>query len=177
MKFDVAGEAPPARRAHTAVLRGTTLWIFGGGTGSKALNDLWSLDVEPNPSEWMWVCWKPRNPLPSNNPMSSSSKNNNSRSGGGPPSANNSKKNRSRAQSNASDFGGGGGEQELRDTPTLKHVDGPWPAPRGYHSANIVFGMMIVLGGSDGATSFDDLWLFDFRESPLHYSPSFSEDP
>ncbi|PFH50368.1 hypothetical protein AMATHDRAFT_61181 [Amanita thiersii Skay4041] len=36
---------PVPRRAHTAVLYLGMIWIFGGGNGMQALNDLWTLDV------------------------------------------------------------------------------------------------------------------------------------
>ncbi|TFK37602.1 hypothetical protein BDQ12DRAFT_699034 [Crucibulum laeve] len=36
---------PTARRAHSAVLYQGKIWVFGGGSGMRALNDLWCLDV------------------------------------------------------------------------------------------------------------------------------------
>ncbi|KIY51359.1 galactose oxidase [Fistulina hepatica ATCC 64428] len=37
--------APAPRRAHTAVYYRGKIWIFGGGNGMTALNDVWTLDV------------------------------------------------------------------------------------------------------------------------------------
>src|SRR5262245_51985978 len=36
---------PAPRRAHTAVLYNGKVWIFGGGNGMMALNDVWTLDI------------------------------------------------------------------------------------------------------------------------------------
>lgn len=36
---------PVPRRAHTAVFYQNMIWVFGGGNGMQALNDLWTLDV------------------------------------------------------------------------------------------------------------------------------------
>ncbi|KAF8637120.1 hypothetical protein AX17_003024 [Amanita inopinata Kibby_2008] len=45
-KPQLAGGAHPVpRRAHTAVLYQGMIWVFGGGNGMQALNDLWTLDV------------------------------------------------------------------------------------------------------------------------------------
>src|SRR3981081_1046226 len=34
---------PVPRRAHTAVFYQNMIWVFGGGNGMQALNDLWTL--------------------------------------------------------------------------------------------------------------------------------------
>ncbi|KAH9906553.1 galactose oxidase [Xylariomycetidae sp. FL2044] len=39
------GAAPSARRAHTACLYKNGIYVFGGGDGVRALNDIWRLDV------------------------------------------------------------------------------------------------------------------------------------
>jgi Rab9 effector protein with kelch motifs len=36
---------PEPRRAHTAVIRKDRMYVFGGGSGKKSLNDLWVLDL------------------------------------------------------------------------------------------------------------------------------------
>ncbi|KZT39815.1 galactose oxidase [Sistotremastrum suecicum HHB10207 ss-3] len=36
---------PSARRSHAAAAKGSKLYIFGGGTGGTALNDLWCIDL------------------------------------------------------------------------------------------------------------------------------------
>ncbi|KAI0337683.1 galactose oxidase [Trametopsis cervina] len=88
---------PPRRRAHTAVLYRGRIWIFGGGNGTQALNDLWTLEVGNNASveRMKW---------------------------------------------------------ELIETKGKK------PSTRGYHTANLVGNVMIVMGGSDGKECFSDIW-------------------
>lgn len=44
----IPGPHPAARRAHSAVLYKEKVWIFGGGTGLTALNDVWTLDLSGN---------------------------------------------------------------------------------------------------------------------------------
>ena len=36
---------PAPRRAHTAMLYSGKIYVFGGGSGLRVLNDLWTLDV------------------------------------------------------------------------------------------------------------------------------------
>jgi len=69
-------------------------------------------------------------------------------------------------------FGGDNGLHVLNDVWTLDvgtSVDGVrWeqltitgrkrPLPRGYHTANLVQNVMIVVGGSDGRECFQDIW-------------------
>jgi len=40
------GAAPCARAAHSATMVGGRMYIFGGNTGKKRLNDLYSLDTQ-----------------------------------------------------------------------------------------------------------------------------------
>lgn len=50
------GDAPSARRAHSSVsLDDQHIAIFGGGDGSKALNDVYVLDAEPSRLHWTKV--------------------------------------------------------------------------------------------------------------------------
>lgn len=94
---------PAPRRAHTAVLYGGKVYIFAGGNGLIALNDLWTLDV-------------------------------------------------SRLDASFRDA----------DSTDLKwslvETKGEPPAPRGYHTANLVGNVMVVVGGSDGRECFSDVW-------------------
>lgn len=106
---------PAPRRAHTAVLYNGKIYIFGGGNGLTALNDLWTLDVSRL------------------DPTSQSSYS----YGGG-------------------SFGGSSANGSLRWT--LVETQGEPPAPRGYHTANLVGNVMIVVGGSDGRECFSDVW-------------------
>jgi Rab9 effector protein with kelch motifs len=89
---------PLPRRAHTAVLYKHKLYIFGGGNGVKALNDVWSLDTSVPVEKMRW-------------------------------------------------------EKVL--------TIGSRPGPRGYHTANLVGNIMIVVGGSDGRDCFADIWVLN----------------
>ncbi|PCH42996.1 galactose oxidase [Wolfiporia cocos MD-104 SS10] len=86
---------PPPRRAHTAVLYKNKVWVFGGGNGMEALNDVWTLDI-----------------------------------------------------------GAPGDRMQWEQMPTK----GTKPTPRGYHTANLVGNVMVVVGGSDGRECFSDIW-------------------
>lgn len=70
-------------------------------------------------------------------------------------------------------FGGGNGSEAVNDVWTLEvghsaipsqmrwekvRIEGPAPGPRGYHTANIVGNVMVIIGGSDGKEGFDDVW-------------------
>ncbi|KAG1740158.1 uncharacterized protein EDB91DRAFT_1282957 [Suillus paluster] len=95
---------PAPRRAHTAVLYNGKIYIFGGGNGLTALNDLWALDTYS--------------------------------------------------------YGGGsfGGSTSNGLRWSRIETTGELPAPRGYHTANLVGNVMIVIGGSDGRECFSDVW-------------------
>lgn len=88
---------PPPRRAHTAVLFRGRIYVFGGGNGSMALNDLWTLEVgnTANVDRMKW---------------------------------------------------------ELMQTRGRK------PTARGYHTANLIGNVMVIVGGSDGRECFSDIW-------------------
>ncbi|TFY73028.1 hypothetical protein EWM64_g10984, partial [Hericium alpestre] len=104
-------DVPPPRRAHTSVYYQGKVWVFGGGNGMQALNDLWTLDVSGPMDKMKW---------------------------------------------------------ESVDTGRKR------PSPRGYHTANLIGNVMIILGGSDGRECFSDVWclnlgmdLSSLQELPL----------
>jgi len=105
------GALPPPRRAHTTVLYQNCLYVFGGGTGERPLNDVWCMDVSVPIEKMHW--------------------------------------------------------EEIIIT------EGPQPGPRGYHTANLVTNMMVVMGGSDGRGSFNDVWVLNMGlfclRSEAHY--------
>lgn len=89
---------PLPRRAHTAVLYRSKLYIFGGGNGVKALNDVWCLDTSVPVEKMRW--------------------------------------------------------EQIK-------TSGSRPGPRGYHTANLVGNIMIIVGGSDGRECFSDIWVLN----------------
>ncbi|KZV71745.1 galactose oxidase [Peniophora sp. CONT] len=88
---------PPPRRAHTAVHYKGRIWVFGGGNGMTALNDVWALDLNAQ-GEAVW--------------------------------------------------------EEIKTSRRR-------PSPRGYHTANLIGNVMVVVGGSDGRDCFSDVWALD----------------
>ncbi|KAK5992834.1 Protein GLUTELIN PRECURSOR ACCUMULATION 3-like protein [Cladobotryum mycophilum] len=101
----VGDKLPSKRRAHTACLYKNGIYVFGGGDGIRALNDIWRLDV----SDTSKMSWKL---------ISSAEKTSQ-------------------------------GSKDRR------------PKARGYHTANMVGGKLIIYGGSDGGECFDDVWVYD----------------
>ncbi|KAI0255637.1 hypothetical protein BJV78DRAFT_690122 [Lactifluus subvellereus] len=89
-------DVPPPRRAHTTVLYQNKIWVFGGGNGLQALNDVWTLDVSGSLDRMKW--------------------------------------------------------EQVTISGRKR------PSPRGYHTANLVQNVMIVVGGSDGRECFQDIW-------------------
>ena len=100
---------PRPRRAHTTVLFKNKLVVFGGGNGTTALNDVWTLDVSVPPDRMRW---------------------------------------------------------------TKQQTTGNRPSPRGYHTANLVENIMIIVGGSDGRQTFSDIFCLNLGE--LKFLTSFS---
>ena len=41
---------------------------------------------------------------------------------------------------------------------------GKKPTPRGYHTANLIGNVMVVVGGSDGRECFSDIWCLNLGE-------------
>ncbi|KAG8215216.1 hypothetical protein J3R82DRAFT_8759 [Butyriboletus roseoflavus] len=99
---------PAPRRAHTAVLYNGKIYIFGGGNGLTALNDLWTLDVSHLDTSLRGI---------SNGTLKW----------------------------------------------TLIKTEGKVPSPRGYHTANLVGNVMVIVGGSDGQECFSDVWCLNLE--------------
>jgi Kelch motif/Galactose oxidase, central domain len=104
-------DVPPPRRAHTTVLYQNKIWVFGGGNGLQALNDVWALDVGGSLDRMKW--------------------------------------------------------EQVTITGRKR------PSPRGYHTANLVQNVMIVVGGSDGRECFQDIWCLNLGVSPQPNIASF----
>ncbi|KAN0065252.1 hypothetical protein ACQY0O_001749 [Thecaphora frezii] len=142
-KPKVTGEVPPARRAHSATMINQRLFVFAGGDGPNYFNDLYIFDT-------VSLRWSKPEVY------------------GTPPSP------RRAHTANYHDgqliiFGGGNGVGALNDVHVLDVHDlsklewrkleckGKIPIGRGYHTTNLVDSKLIVIGGSDGHMSFNDI--------------------
>ena len=57
MIVPVVGSTPGRRYGHTIVFSKPHLLVFGGNTGSEAVNDVWCLSVEKAPFSWTKLNW------------------------------------------------------------------------------------------------------------------------
>ena len=152
------GDIPPPCRAHTATLVDRKIYVWGGGEGPTYYNDLYILDTISH--RWYKPTMSSPLPLPR----------------------------RAHTAVLYKDtiyvFGGGNGHRALNDVwalDTSVGIDrlrwecvsvngsgsesrGAKPAPRGYHTANLVGNMMIVVGGSDGRQTFSDIYCLNLGE-------------
>ncbi|OBZ74514.1 Dynein alpha chain, flagellar outer arm [Grifola frondosa] len=141
---EMLGDIPPPCRAHTATLVDRRIVVFGGGETSVYYNDTYVLDTVMR----RWV-----RPVFADEPP--------------PRRAHTAVLYRNKIWI----FGGGNGLEALNDVWTLEvggpiermrweHVEtrGKKPTPRGYHTANLIGNVMVVVGGSDGRECFSDIW-------------------
>lgn len=145
----LTGDMPPPCRAHTATLVDRRIFFFGGGEGPSYYNTLYMLDTQTR----RWTHIQPPEPLPA------------------PRRAHTAVLYRGKLWI----FGGGNGVKALNDVWCLDttvspekmkwegplKTHGPRPGPRGYHTANLVGNIMIVIGGSDGRDCFSDIWVLN----------------
>ncbi|KAE8215678.1 hypothetical protein CF327_g1070 [Tilletia walkeri] len=139
----VEGEYPPSRRAHSATMVDRRLFVFAGGDGPAYYNDVWVFDT-------VALRWSKPEVY------------------GSPPSPRRAHTS-SYWEQQLIVFGGGNGIGALNDVFSLDLRDldrlewrkwdcfGKKPIGRGYHTSNLVDGKLIVIGGSDGHTSFGDI--------------------
>lgn len=154
----ISGEAAPSkRRAHTACFYKSGIYIFGGGDGVRALNDVWRLDV----SDTRNMSWKLISA-----PTAASS------SGDDSP---HETKPRARGYHTANMvgskliiFGGSDGGECFRDvwifdveTQAFASVHIPISYPRLSHTATIVGSYLFVIGGHDGVEYSDEVLLLN----------------
>lgn len=145
---EMTGDLPPPCRAHTATLVDRRIFIFGGGEGPSYYNSLYIIDTVSR----KWTHTNPPEPLPL------------------PRRAHTTVLYRNKLYI----FGGGNGVKALNDVWSLDtsvpvermrwellKTHGEKPGPRGYHTANLVGNIMIVIGGSDGRDCFSDIWVLN----------------
>ena len=144
---DTIGDIPPPSRAHTATLVDRKIVIFGGGVDEVYYNSVAILDTATR----QWSRPDIAGILPAQRRSHSAVL----------------------YGQKLVIFGGGTGVTALNDVWTLDlsqphrmrweevKTKGVAPKCRGYHTANLVGHVMIVIGGSDGIALFDDVWLLN----------------
>lgn len=149
----IGDQVPSARRAHTACLYKSGIYVFGGGDGVRALNDIWCLDV----SDMSKVSWRL---------VSGPNKNASSDAGTKP---------RARGYHTANMvgsklivYGGSDGGECFNDvwvydvdTQLWKAVQIPVPFPRLSHTSTLVGSYLFIIGGHDGEDYSDDVLLLN----------------
>lgn len=150
---DTKGDVPPACRAHTTTLVDRKLVVFGGGQGAIYYDTVYVLDI----STRTWTRPNIKAPFPPCRRAHTAVL----------------------YQQKIWVFGGGNGMTALHDVWTLdvsdmahmkweqQHPTGRKPDPRGYHTANLVGNVMIVVGGSNAKEFFHDIWCLDLGMSDL----------
>ncbi|CZR55116.1 probable host cell factor 2 [Phialocephala subalpina] len=152
-KPKIAGDRQPSkRRAHTACLWRNGIYVFGGGDGVRALNDVWRLDV----ADTNKMSWKLISP-----PSSSSVEDKTKPKARGYHTAN-------MVGSKLIIFGGSDGGECFRDvwvfdveTLTFSPVHIPISYPRLSHTATIVGSYLFVIGGHDGVEYSNEVLLLN----------------
>lgn len=141
---------PSKRRAHTACLYKNGIYVFGGGDGIRALNDIWRLDVsDVNKMSWKLV-YDPSGDADEDEPKAR-----------GYHTAN-------MVGSKLIIYGGSDGGECFDDvwvydvdTHVWKEVDLPVTFRRLSHTATIVGSYLFVIGGHDGNDYCNDLLLLN----------------
>ncbi|KAF7304735.1 hypothetical protein MKEN_01187600 [Mycena kentingensis (nom. inval.)] len=143
---DTNGETPPPSRAHTATAVDRRIVVYGGGQGSTYYDSVYVFDTVMR--RWSKPTISGPKPPPRRAHTAVLYK------------------------GKIYMFGGGNGMTALNDVWTLDvsaiasgkmrweelATSGRKPGHRGYHTANLVSNVMIVIGGSDGKDCFNDMW-------------------
>lgn len=153
-------KSPSKRRAHTACLYKNGVYVFGGGDGIRALNDIWRLDVsDPNKMSWRMI----------NGPSYGNSKSSGNTKSTDPT------RPRARGYHTANMvgskliiFGGSDGGECFNDvwvydvdTNLWRTVDISMSFRRLSHTATIVGSYLFVIGGHDGNEYSNDVLLLN----------------
>lgn len=152
-KPKISGDRQPSkRRAHTACLWRNGIYVFGGGDGVRALNDVWRLDVaDTNKMSWKLI----------SAPSSGSIEDKTKPKARGYHTAN-------MVGSKLIIFGGSDGGECFRDvwvfdveTQAFSPVHIPLSYPRLSHTATIVGSYLFVIGGHDGVEYSNEVLLLN----------------
>ncbi|CAZ83610.1 unnamed protein product [Tuber melanosporum] len=141
------GQQPSRRRAHTACLHKNGIYVFGGGDGVRALNDVWRLDVSDltKPS-WKLISAPPRPARPAARGYHTANM----------------------VGSKLIVFGGSDGDECFRDVWVFDLETNVWKCvsiktsyPRLSHTATIVGSYLFVVGGHDGVEYSSEVLLLN----------------
>ncbi|KAI0860156.1 galactose oxidase [Xylaria cubensis] len=151
----IGEQMPSARRAHTACLYKNGIYVFGGGDGVRALNDIWRLDV----SDMSKMSWRlVSSPNKSSSDLGAAAN-----------------KPRARGYHTANMVGskliiyGGSDGGECFDDVWVYDVDAqiwkavqiPVPFRRLSHTSTLVGSYLFIIGGHDGDDYSDDVLLLN----------------
>ncbi|TGZ76531.1 galactose oxidase [Ascodesmis nigricans] len=149
-----SSKRPWPRRAHAACYYKNGIYVFGGGDGVHAMNDVWRLDVtdlnkgvywkELSPSDY-----EPLTPLGMATTTTTTTTSPPSSSSSGAPSQ------------PPSSAGSGMGQEEMKYRSK--------PPCRGYHTASMIGSNLVIYGGSNGTECYDDVWVFNVEELVWKY--------
>ncbi|KAK7984910.1 kelch domain-containing protein [Apiospora saccharicola] len=152
----VGDKAPSPRRAHTACLYKNGIYVFGGGDGVRALNDIWRLDV----SDVAKMSWKLVSSPTTSSPTSTAARDNRPKARG--------YHTANMVGSKLIIYGGSDGGECFNDvwvydvdTHAWKSVSIPITFRRLSHTATIVGSYLFVIGGHDGNEYSNDVLLLN----------------
>lgn len=148
---DTVGDAPPPSRAHTAVMVGRQIVVYGGGQGGTYYDGVYVFDTSTRAWSRPTIVGDIPPPRRAHTAVLYENK--------------------------IWIFGGGNGMTALNDVWTLdvsNTTEMRWekivttgdkqPTARGYHTANLADHFMIIIGGSDGADCFAEIWFLNLSE-------------
>ncbi|KAI1811761.1 galactose oxidase [Poronia punctata] len=152
----VGDQIPSPRRAHTACLYKNGIYVFGGGDGVRALNDIWRLDVsDPNKMSWRLVS------SPDKSPTGDAGVGVTKPKARGYHTAN-------IVGSKLIIYGGSDGGECFNDVwvydidaQLWKAVHIPVPYPRLSHTSTLVGSYLFIVGGHDGSEYSSDVLLLN----------------
>jgi len=140
----VTGTSPGSRRAHTTWLYKNNIYIYAGGDGVKALDDIYILTTEPNSMSWAKYTTTGKSPSPRGYHTSNI------------------------IGSKVIVFGGSDGHECFSDIHILDLETKQWsaievdrPISRLSHTATQVGSYLFIIGGHDGAKYSSEILLLN----------------